>query len=428
MAISPEAYLINAVLNTRELQVAMAAGLNPDVFHVYRDEWLWIEKYYRKYKRVPTKIAFMRHFPDFTARKVDDTAHFSDEVRKSHARHMIMETLRDVTDMVAEGDVDQALGIMRKATMQAASSIGSIRDTDILTNYDDIYDEVRARKDMYDENGMSGIPTGFATVDERTGGVGRGQSWIVGARLGEGKSWTLLLMATSAVINGYNVQFDALEMSRSEVGMRIHNFMSSSVGKNVFQSISLAQGKDFDIRAYRQFLRDLKGGAKARLHVSDDKRIGAMEIASQVERNKPDILFLDYLTLAKTKGDGGWQDIGAFSKELKIIAGEYKIGMVSAAQLNRGNGLSKEVPGAEALAQADAIGQDADAVLNMKKRSEHIIEFRMAKYRHGASGYRWWVNQDLMLGKMEEVTYNKASDIMAADKDSALLAEENSRS
>jgi replicative DNA helicase len=334
--------------------------------------------------------------------------------------------MRDMTDLIADGRIDEAISSMKKTMTTVASSIGSIRDTDILTDWKDVYDEVRNRKDHFDEHGMAGIPTGFDTIDQRTGGVQPGQSWIIGARLGEGKSWALLRMAVSAVIAGYNVQFDALEMSRAEVGMRLHNFMSGAVGKDVFKSLSLAQGKDFDIKQYRQFLRELSSLQKGKLHVSDDRRIGALEIAAQIERNKPDIFFLDYLTLAKTQGDGGWQDIGKFSKDIKEIGGEYHVGMVSAAQLNR-NATGREVAGAEDLAQADAIGQDADAVINMKKRSERITEAKLVKYRHGRSGYRFFIMTDMELGKMEEVSFNKAQDLIAEDKEKAAIEEENSR-
>ncbi len=138
--------------------------------------------------------------------------------------------------------------------------------------------------------------------------------------------------------------------------------------------------------------------------------------AAQIERHKPDVYFLDYITLAATRGDGGWQDLGNFSKDLKTIGKDYQCGMVSAAQLNR-DGIGREPAGPEALAQSDAIGQDADAVITAKKVSESVIKMKMAKYRHGRSGYTWYSQLDMDRGIFREVTKNEAMKIMDTDSD-----------
>ena len=291
-------------------------------------------------------------------------------------------------------------------------------EVDALADWKHTYNEVKARKLRADQFGQSGIPTGMTTLDDMTGGIAPGQLWVVGARLGEGKSWFLARMAVGAIMNGYKAHFAALEMSRTEVVMRLHNLLSSSYGQAVFQSTQLSQGKDYDIRAYRQFLEKLPEKIKGSMTVTDTRNIGAMEIAAHLERNRPDVYYLDYLTLAKTRGDGGWQDIGNFSKDLKALAGQYQVGMVAAAQLNRnGADTSKEPPGAETIASADAIGQDADGVITLKKKSDRVTMAKMAKYRHGRSGYCWYLRVDLDAGLIEEVSKQQAEDLMDQDSD-----------
>lgn len=426
MAISAEALLISSVLRERDYTNAVSQGIDADYFHAYQDEWKWIEKYFSKYRKVPSKVAFKRHFPEFRVKAVNDTEHFVDEVRKAHSRITLTSAMSDVADMIAEGEVDKAIRSMQQQMVQMSAQLGGTTDVDILNDWENIYADIEYRKAKFEESGMAGIPTGFDTLDDRTGGYQPGQLWIVGARLGEGKSWTLMRSAVSAIMAGHKVHYAALEMSTAEVAMRIHNFLSGSVGKSVFQSRALSQGRDFDLSEYREFLRSLKTHISGSLIVSDNQKIGAMEIAAQIERHKPDIYFLDYLTLAKTGGDGGWQDIGRFSKDLKLLAKEYKIPIVAAAQLNRANGLSKEVPGAESLAQSDAIGQDADAVVNLKKRSERVTEFYLAKYRHGTAGYKWHSKMDMNKGIFNEISYNDAMDLIQEDRDNEQEERENS--
>lgn len=427
MATNPEALLISSVLREKDFTTAMARGVTNELFHAYQDEWLWIERYFSKHRKTPSKLAFKNHFPEFQVKAVEDTAHFVDEVRKSHSMYAMTGAMRDAADLMADGDVNAASMLLQKSVVTVNSQIGGTNDVNILESWKGIYDDVKFRKDKFDSDGMAGVPTGFETLDERTGGLQPGQLWIVGARLGEGKSWAMLRMAVAAIIMGHKVHFAALEMSQVDVAMRIHNFLSGSVGKQVFQSMALSQGKNFDIKAYREFLRTLSQQIKGTMTVSDKRKIGSLEIAAQIERHRPDVYFLDYLTLAKTQGDGGWQDIGRLAKDLKDIAGEYKIPIVSAAQLNRADGTGKAMPGPEALAQADAIGQDADAVITMKKRSDTIIEFMLAKYRHGNAGYGWHAKMDLDRGEFNELSYNKAMDQIEKDKEAALSEKENSR-
>lgn len=223
----------------------------------------------------------------------------------------------------------------------------------------------------------------------------------------------MLEMTAAAIIGGYRVHFSALEMSKAEVQMRLHNLLSSHVGIRVFQSIQLAQGRDFDIKQYRQFLEDLPKTVKGKLTISDSRNVGAMEIAAQIERNQPDLYMLDYLTLGKMRGDGGWQDISKFSKDIKEMGKRYDCGMVSAAQLNR-SGTDKDA-GAETIGGSDAIGQDADAVIILKKMSTRMTEMRLTKYRHGRSGYKWFSYLDLETGERKEVSKDKAMEIRDID-------------
>ena len=67
--------------------------------------------------------------------------------------------------------------------------------------------------------GLSGVPTGFADLDELTNGLHPGQMVIIAARPAVGKSTLALDFARSASI-GSSVIF-SLEMSQLEITMRL---------------------------------------------------------------------------------------------------------------------------------------------------------------------------------------------------------------
>ena len=157
-----------------------------------------------------------------------------------------------------------------------------------------VYDEVSRRYERAELHGQSGIPTGFATLDGATNGPQPGDYWIVAARLGQGKTWTLLRMACTAVFRGFTVQYDALEQSRAQITMRAHSFLSSDHAMKSFQSQDLINGKGFDLKKYKEFLEELKSNLTGKLIVNDTSRgrVTPATIAAQIERNKPDIVFM----------------------------------------------------------------------------------------------------------------------------------------
>ena len=397
---------------------AYKLGITTQQFHACPDEWEWLEKYYLKHRKTPSKVAFKQQFPEFSIKTVNDTQHYSSEVRKNHARMSLTMTMRDVADFIADGDIDSAVKTMHSSIVSISSAMGDgTNDSDIITSWQDTFEEVEKRVDRVSQHGMAGIPTGFTTLDERTGGPQPGHVWIVGARLGQGKSWTMMRMATAAIIDGYNVQYNALEQTRAEVAMRVHTFISSEVGKELFQNLDLMQGRNFNIKAYKDFLKSMKTTINGRMHVSDTSRgkVSPLTIASQIERNKPDIVFIDYLTLMEKSGDGDWKSIARLSGEIKNLAMQYQVPIVAAAQLNRVNGMTKEPAGPEALAQSDSIGQDADSVITMRMTSPSVIQMKLAKYRHGLSGFKWYCQFQPTAGIFKEVSYDRANELKDED-------------
>lgn len=425
MATSPEILLISSVLREGKLGFAIKNNISHDLFHLCTDEWRWLESYYKKFRKTPTKTAFVNNFPAFKIKAVDDTELYVEEVRKAHGRHQLTSLIHDAANGIADGDIDTVMAQMQSEVLKIGTAMGVVKDVDVIQDWTDIYDSAVERQRNFGKNGLAGVPTGFSTLDARTGGLQAGQLWVVAARLSEGKSWFLNQMATAAVLAGHNVHFAALEMQRDEVTFRIHNLMSKHMGDgSIFEAQGLTHGSGVDLKKYKAFLQGMSKKMTSKLTVSDVRGIGIGEIVSQIERHQPRVYFLDYLTLAKMANDGGWKDIGNFTKQLKDIAGRYNCTIVAAAQLNR-EGAGKEPPSADAIAESDAIGQDADTIITLKKKSPRVIKARIAKLRSGAGGYLWWNKFDTKTGDFHEITSDEAENLMDDDKDRQDRAEQS---
>ena len=185
---SPEVYLISAILRTGDITTALQAGIDAEQFHACRNEWTWLTDYLIKHRKVPSKVAFRQQFPAFTIKAVDDVGHYTAMVRSNHARRELTKALRTAADMLAVDDIDAAVAHMHHEIVSISASMGSATDdSDIITNWEDTFKEVSGRVERVGLRGMAGIPTGFTTLDERTGGPQPGHIWVVAARLNVGK-------------------------------------------------------------------------------------------------------------------------------------------------------------------------------------------------------------------------------------------------
>lgn len=417
MASHPETLLISAIIRSRDHVTPMTNGIKQSLFHLHPEEWQWIERYIRLRRRTPSRQAFKNKFPGFTILAVDDVEFYCDEVKQSHVRHTLIDLMDDTADRIeSSSDMMDAVKHLHSEVIALTAQVaGQEFDTDIADSWKGIYEDVADKVARVEEKGMPGIPTGFTTLDERTGGPGPGDYWVIAGRLAQGKTWTGIRMGCAAAFAGYSVQYFALEQSRTQIALRVHTFMASEYGKSLFKHIDLQQGKNFRLKDYRNFLKSLKSHLPGKFYVNDQSsgRVSALTIAAQIELHQPDIVFVDYLTLMEKDSDE-WQSIASLSADIKSLSQQYQIPIVVLAQINRSGG-GKEPPGTEYIAQSDRIGQDADAVITLTKRTPHVIKMKLAKYRHGQDGYTWWCKFSPNTGHFDEVTGDEAQDIMDND-------------
>jgi len=409
---------ISAILRQEDHQTPVLGGVKPHWFVTHHEEWEWIDRYISRHRKCPSKVLFKDKFPNFTVLKSDDVEYCLTELRGEYLKRSLVQVVNETVEKIKNDDeIPNILSAMQSSIVALqADSDGMANESDVVDDWEVAYDEVARRYERMAEKGIAGVPTGFTTLDMVTGGAQPGDYWIVAARLGQGKTWTLLRMAATAVYRGFTVQYDALEQSRAQIAMRAHAFLSSAHAKDSFQTQDLMAGKNFDLLAYKEFLKGLRETLSGKFIVNDTSRgrVTPSSIAAQIERNKPDVVFIDYLTLMNGQ-QGDWQAIASLSAELKGIAMRYQVPIIAAAQINR-TAIGEDLPGAEHLAGADAIGQDADAVLTMKQVSRHVIKMKLAKYRHGGDGQVWFNEFRPNSGMFLEIDGDTADEIIAEDK------------
>lgn len=419
-----EKMLISSVLRHRELQIAFRQGITQSMFAGYTDEWHWIEDYYTRFHKHPSRKAFNNQFPAFSWDTVNDTEHLCEELKAIASRRTMQSAMREASDFLRTGNLDSAISVMQTSVLQAASMTGVYNDGDIFRDSEDIEAEYIATQERVANNGSAGIPFGFRAFDRRTGGGKPGELITCAARLGEGKSWLLTKWAANAAVLGHTVQFNSLEMPRAQVSARIYSMLAEYGGQH-FKSNDLTMGDGFDREQFASFMKQLRKKLDGSLHVSDRARgmVTTTTIAAQIERLNPDIVFIDYIGLMGTKGAKDWASIGELSGELKSLAMTYGIPIVIAAQLNRERGVSKagEPAGADAISQSDIIGQDSDTIVTVGRLSESVMKLKCVKNRHGRGNFAWHAHFDPENSVFKEVTLEKALELKALDREREVM-------
>lgn len=421
MPTNSEQMLISAVIRQGDNKTPILAGCSPKWFTNFQDEWKWVIRYIERHRKCPSEALFTSKYPEFNLVDSDDVEFCVEDLREEYLRRSIVNYSEDVIDKIVDENYTKVIDLVDELQSNLiklqADVEGVSNESDIVDDWELAYNEASRRLERAEEYGQSGIPTGFTTLDLATNGPQAGDYWIVAARLGQGKTWALLRMACNAVYHGFTVQYDALEQSRTQIAMRAHSFLSSQNAKDTFHSSDLMKGQNFDLIKYKKFLKSLKSELSGKFLVNDTSRgrVTPSTIAAQIERNHPDIVFIDYITLMSSQA-GDWQAIAALSAELKGIAMKYEIPIVAAAQINRTSlGNPNDMPGAEHLSGSDGIGQDADLVMTMKQMSRSVIKMKIAKYRHGMDGQEWFTEFKPNSGIFVEISGDDAYDLMDED-------------
>lgn len=264
---------------------------------------------------------------------------------------------------------------------------------------------IQAKKkiqEIANQEGLSGVPSGFEKLDKLTSGWQPSDLVIIAARPGMGKTALTLSMARNIAV-GHNipVAFFSLEMSSVQLITRL---ISSETG---LSSEKLRTGK-LDPHEWEQLNVKVKGLEKAPLFIDDTPSLSIFDLRAKARRLSSQhgikIIFVDYLQLMTAgggqKGGNREQEISTISRNLKALAKELEVPVVALSQLSRAvetRGGTKR-PLLSDLRESGAIEQDADIVSFIYRPEYYKIdqwdddeqsptdgqaEFIVAKHRNG---------------------------------------------
>lgn len=213
--------------------------------------------------------------------------------------------------------------------------------------------------------GITGIPSGFRSIDARFGGWQPGKLYIIAARPAMGKTaFAIEMMKNAALKFGKRVALFSLEMGNEEMLGRMLASECSVKGDALNKAtLSSDDWRNLNTRSTKLvnapiFLDDT-GGLDLKQFKAKARRL--------VHNHGVEMILLDYLQLMSTGDEmhNREQAISTISRTLKAMCRELNIPIIAISQLSRSvdtRGGDKR-PLLSDLRESGSIEQDADAVM-----------------------------------------------------------------
>lgn len=282
----------------------------------------------------------------------------------------------------------------------AEQSVFEIAQTRQKRDFEPLKDVLYANLKTIDEvsklsGGITGLTTGFMTLDARTSGLQRSDLIILAARPSMGKTALALNIAAQAALRAKaKVLIFSLEMAKEQLGQRL-----LSVESRV-EMQKIKTGK-LDTSDYEKINDAVERLAEAQIFIDDTPGITVLEIKNKCRRLKAekglDLVVVDYLQLMSfdSRSENRQQEISTLSRFLKQLAREMECPVLVLSQLSRApEQRTDHRPILSDLRESGAIEQDADIVMflyrdeyyNENTEEPNICEVNTAKQRSGATG------------------------------------------
>ena len=185
-------------------------------------------------------------------------------------------------------------------------------------------------------NDVTGVPTGYADLDEKTSGLQPGDLVIIAGRPSMGKTALSINIAENVALeDGLPVAVFSMEMAATQLVMRL----LGSLGRLDQHRLRTGRLQDDDWQRLTAAVGRLN---EAPIHIDETPALNALEVRARSRRlhrqyGKLGLIVVDYLQLmsATTEGENRATEISEISRSLKALAKELNVPVIALSQLNR---------------------------------------------------------------------------------------------
>lgn len=277
-------------------------------------------------------------------------------------------------------------------TFLTDQTVGDITGQTISKITEDSINNAARRMIDKREGNEVGISIPIGRLQDILGGWQKSDLVLIAARPSMGKTAVAVKFAKHTAKRGYKTLFFSLEMPKVQLNDR------AVLGETDIDPTEWRNG-DIDEEDIEKVEAIKKMVEKWPFIIYDKAQMKPEQIRAICKKEKPDIIFIDYLQLMKTNAGRKYEnrnlEIGSISEDLKAIAKDFDIPVVTLSQLSREvEKRGSKIPQLSDLRDSGSLEQDADVVIfpyrpfrySEDPEDEGIIQFVIAKHRNGEIG------------------------------------------
>ena len=359
----------------------------------------------------------------FTAGAIATVDTYARFIKDASIKSKAIKDLNDVRNDLTIDSGKTAREVIERTQSKLTDLTGSLETSKMASSISDYYDtfinDLKERMKTFKESGdqlaaAHGIPTGFKTLDEKLPGWQPGNTIVVGARTGIGKSVFAVDEALAAASAGMSVLFFSMEMTLQEIETR---FVACITGISINKLVS----GNIDDKQLEMVVNAKKEVSRLKIDIdtSQDSTIEYIRSTASKKAQSEDgldLVIIDYLGLIKYIGNRNdkQNQIADMSRSLKEMAMTMGIPVIILVQLdNRLRGEeAEEEPTLAHIRESGAIANDANVIILLhrrkdetKKASDIPTKFIIEKNRGGEKG-SFMCHSWLWRAKFEEIKEN----------------------
>ncbi len=245
------------------------------------------------------------------------------------------------------------------------------------------------------QEGLAGVPTGYADLDRMTAGLQPGDLVLLAARPSMGKTSLALGIAQHVACKmNMPVGIFSMEMPREQLVKRL------LCAEAMIDSRKLRTGPLTE-EDWQRLTRTAGYLARAPLFIDDTPSLTVRELRVKAKRLQAEhglgLLVIDYLQLmqATRRAENRQQEMTEISRSLKALAKELNVPIVALSQLSRAvEQRHDKRPIMSDLRESGALEQDADVIIFIYRdeyyypdtENRGVAEIIVAKQRNGPVG------------------------------------------
>jgi replicative DNA helicase len=382
-----ENQIFSNLISNEEYSRKVMPFLVPEYFTERTDRIVFeeIDKFFNKYGKVPSKDIVkieVSNRTDVTDEQVKNINELVEDFADEHSNEewLVESTEKFCKDKAVYNAILSSIKIIDgKDKNRNQDAIVSILSDALAVSFDNHvgHDYLENAADRYDfyHRVEEKIPFDIELLNKITnGGVSKKTLNIILAGTGVGKSLAMCHFASSMLMKGVNVLYITMEMAEEKIAERIDaNLLDLSM-----EGLKMVERRVFDSRV-EKLKEKTNGKLVVKEYPTTSAHAGHFRALLEELRLKkdftPDIIFIDYINICasqrlKLSGNvNSYTYIKAIAEELRGLAVEYKVPIVSATQTTR-SGYSNTDVGLEDTSESFGLPATADLMIALISTEE----------------------------------------------------------